>query len=304
VSELPRAVAAGCRVRAGVRAESAIVEQGRARGVVCRAVGDRGRRYEVRARAVVLAAGAIGTPELLLGQRLANSSGQLGRHLRIHPACWVGARFDEEVRGWDGIMQSWYVDEWSERGLFLEATFTPLGLGAHWLGGVGRPFEERIEHYGQLAIIGVHLSDRSQGRVSLRGGRARVHYRLRRDDAARLSYGIARAADIHFAAGAREVFPQVGRVAALVPGEQEAVIERGRFGPGELRLEAFHPMGTARMAADPRAAVVSPSGEAHDLPGMYVADASILPTSLGVNPMITISACARRIAAGLAERLG
>jgi choline dehydrogenase-like flavoprotein len=62
-------------------------------------------------------------------------------------------------------------------------------------------------------------------------------------------------------------------------------------------------MGTARMAADPRASVVAPSGETHDVPGLWIADASLFPTSLGVNPMITILACARRVAGQLATRL-
>ncbi len=215
----------------------------------------------------------------------------------------MGALFDEPVRGWDGVMQSWAVDEWNDRGLFLEATFTPLPFGAHWLRGAGPAYKERLARYGDVAVIGVHLSDRSQGRVSVGGGALRVHYRLPDDDAAALRFGIARAADVHFAAGAREVYPQVGRVAVLHPGEQGHMIENGRFRPGELRLEGFHPMGTARMGDDPRGSVVSPSGEAHDLPGLYVADASLFPTSLRVNPMVTIMAFARRIAAGLAETL-
>jgi choline dehydrogenase-like flavoprotein len=300
VSELPRAVAHGARVRAGARVERLLVEGGRAVGVSCRVRGRR-RAYEVRARAVVLAAGALGTPELLLRQGLRHRS--LGRHLHIHPACWVGARFDEPVRGWEGVMQSWHVGEWHSQGLFLEATFTPLAFGAHWLLGSGPELAERIARYGELAIIGVHLSDRSEGRISLLRGRARVRYQLTSDDARRLRFGIARAADIHFAAGAREVYPQLGRVGALSPGEQGTKVEHARIPPRELRLEAFHPMGTARMGGDPRTAVVAPDGSLHDLPGAYVADASVFPTSLRVNPMLTIMACARRIAAGLADSL-
>jgi len=296
VSELPRAVAAGARVRANQLVGAVIARGGRAAGVRCRG-------YEVHAKAVVLAAGALGTPELLLRQGLANRSGAVGRHLRIHPACWVGGRFDEPVRGWEGIMQSWHVDEWLDRGLFLEATHTPLAFGAHWLGGVGEDLAERIERYDRLAVIGVHLSERSEGRVGLRSGRLRVTYRLRADDAANLRFGIARAADIHFAAGAREVYPQLGRVAALAPGEQTARVEAADIRPAELRLEAFHPMGTARMGADPATSVVAPTGETHDVPGLYVADASLFPTSLKVNPMLTIMACARRVAAGLADGL-
>jgi choline dehydrogenase-like flavoprotein len=305
VSELPRAVAAGCRVRAGVRARRVIVEHGRAAGVECRTASG---RYEVRARAVVVAAGAVGTPELLLSQGVANSSGQIGRNLRIHPACWVGARFDEEVRGWDGVMQSWYVDQWHDRGLFLEATFTPLPFGAHWLPGTGEAYKREVERYADVGIIGVHLSEHgSHGRVRIvrgpRGPITRLTYRLTDADAASIRFGIARAADIHFAAGARAVFPQVGGCPPLTDPAHGEFVEHGRFRPADLRLEAFHPMGTARMGSDRRASVVSPTGEAHDLPGLFVADASLFPTSLGVNPMITVMACARQVAGGLAERL-
>jgi len=302
VGELPRAVAAGARVRARVSVHRVLVEHGRACGVEGR--GPEGRRYEVRARAVVLAAGALGTPELLLRQNLASASGHLGRHLRIHPACWVGAFHDEPVRGWEGIMQSWFVDEWQDRGLFLEATFTPLPFGAHWLPGAGEAFAARLGAYDRLAVIGVHLSERSEGRVGLtRGGGLRVGYRLREDDAADLRFGIARAADVHFAAGARVVHPPIGGVGSISSGEQGERVERARIRPAALRLEAFHPLGTARMGADPRASVVAPDGHAHDVPGLYLADASVLPTSLKVNPMITIMACARRIARGLAVEL-
>jgi choline dehydrogenase-like flavoprotein len=186
----------------------------------------------------------------------------------------------------------------------MEATFTPLAFGAHWLRGAGEELKQRVERYDRLAVIGVHRSDRSEGRVTVgRSGRARIRYRLQADDADALRFGIARAADIHFAAGAREVYPQLARVPSVAPGEQERLVERARFRPGDLRLEAFHPMGTVRMGADPRGAVVDPSGESHDVPGLYVADAGIFPTSLNVNPMITIMACARQIAARVAERL-
>ena len=302
VSELPRAVAAGARIRAGVRVLKVVVQRGRPSGIVGR-IGAAGR-YVVAARTVVLAGGAIGTPELLLSQGLANGSGHVGRHLRIQPACWVGARFrDRSVRGWDGVMQSWRVDEWLDRGLFLEATFTPPPFGAHWLPGAGEELMERIANYGELAVIGVHLAESSEGRVRVRrDGRTRLAYRLTMDDAAKLRFGIARAARIHFAAGASEAYPQVAGFAPLRPG-QEGRVETGRARPATLRLEAFHPMGTARMGTDPRQSVVGPNGESHEVSCLYVADASVLPTALGANPMLTIMACARRIARGIANDL-
>ena len=89
----------------------------------------------------------------------------------------------------------------------------------------------------------------------------------------------------------------------MTTAEQAGTIENGRLRALDLRLEAFHPMGTARMGVDQASSVVSPTGQAHDLPGLYIADASIFPTSLRVNPMITIMACSRRMAAGIADSL-
>ena len=98
------------------------------------------------------------------------------------------------------------------------------------------------------------------GRVGLGSeGSLRASYRLTRDDARRLAFGIARAAEVHFAAGATEVYPNIARVGVLKPGDL-AEFEATRFKPSELRLEAFHPMGTARIAADPREGACAPDG--------------------------------------------
>jgi choline dehydrogenase-like flavoprotein len=303
VSYLPRAVAAGARIRAGVEATRILVEGGRAAGVECIA-GRRGegrRPYTVRARrAVIAAGGALGTPELM--QRSGLGGRQVGRNFHIHPACWVGARYAEEVRGWEGVMQSYYVDAWErDRKVLLEATFTPLAFGGAWLNGAGRSHQEAMLGFGHVGSIGVHLCDSSSGRVGLGAeGSLRASYRLTREDARRLTYGIARAAEIHFAAGAVEVYPNIVRAGVLRPGDLPR-FEATDFRPSELRLEAFHPMGTARMAADPREGACAPDGSVHGTRDLYVADASLFPTSVGVNPMMTVIAFAGQVARGLAE---
>jgi len=304
VTYLPRAVAAGARVRAGVQVQRVLLEGSRAVGVRCEVDGDgTSRPYEVRAPAVVCAGGAFGTPELLIRSGVAAANGALGRNLHVHPAAWIGARFDDEVRGWDGVMQSYYVDEWFDRGLLLEATFTPLAFGAQWLPGVGREHQERILAYDRVASTGVHLSDHSSGRVGVAGdGSLRLTYSLTKDEARTLTYGIARAAELFFAAGAREVYPQVSGSPVIRPGGV-AAFESSPRRPSELRLEAFHPMGTAAMGGDAAHGVTTPDGAVRGAQGLYVADASLLPTSLGVNPMMTVIACVSRVAGRLAERL-
>jgi choline dehydrogenase-like flavoprotein len=303
VSYLPRAVAAGARLRTGVEARRVLIEDGRAGGVRCVATGPgehngNRRPYTVRARrATILAGGAFGTPELLLRSGLGGD--QVGRNFHIHPACWVGARYEEEVRGWDGVMQSYYVDEWESERVLLEATFTPLPFGGAWLQGTGREHQEAILDFGHISSIGVQLTDESSGRVEItRDGSLRARYGLSDEDASRVVFGIARAAEIHFAAGATEVYPNIGRVPVLRPGGV-AEFEVTRFKPSELRLEAFHPMGTARIAADPGEGVCASDGSVNGVTDLHVADASLFPTAVGVNPMMTIIAFAKRVSDGL-----
>ncbi len=299
VSYLPRAAAAGARIRSGADVRRVLVEDGRAagvRGVDATPEGEEAP-FVVRAGTVVSAGGALGTPELLL--RSGIGAPGTGRGLHVHPACWVGALYDEEVRGWDGVMQSYYVDEWHDRGLLLEATFTPLAFGGHWLPGTGEAHQARLAAYDRVGSIGVHLSDRSAGRVGLAfDGSARLSYRLRDDDARSLVHGIARAADLHFAAGAHEVYPQVAGV-DVIPRGGVADFEARAHRRAALRLEAFHPMGTARMGAD-GGSVTDTAGRVRGVRDLHVADASLLPTSVGVNPMMTVIAFASRVAAGLA----
>jgi choline dehydrogenase-like flavoprotein len=305
VSYLPRAVAAGARVRAGVEARRLLIEDGRAVGVSGFAgrssQGSNGARssYTVRARrATIVAGGAFGTPELLMRSGL--GGGQVGRNLHIHPACWVGARYEEEVRGWDGVMQSYYIDEWESERVLLEATFTPLAFGGAWLQGAGRAHQEAMLQFGHIASIGVQLGDRSVGRVGLLGdGSLKATYKLTEDDARRFIFGITRAAEVHFAAGATEVYPNIPRAGVLRPG-QVAEFEATRFKPSELRLEAFHPQGTARISGREADGVCDADGAVRGVEGLYVADASLFPSAVHVNPMMTVIAFAKQVAAGIA----
>jgi choline dehydrogenase-like flavoprotein len=316
VSYLPRAVAAGARVRAGVQVQRIRTEDGRVTGLACRAGMPTtaaqeaarngrpasGRDWEVRARTVISAGGAFGTPELMLRSGIRHPA--LGRHLHIHPAAWIGARYEEEVRGWEGVMQSYYVDQWAPQRILLEATFTPLSFGAQWLPGVGAAFSDRVAHFGRIASIGVHLHDRSEGRVGLSSnGSLRLSYKLLAKEARLIQFGIARAAEIHFAAGATEVYPNVGPV-SVIPRGRLAEFESMSLAPGDLRLEAFHPMSTARMGTDTDTSVCDPDGAVRGTEGLYVADACLLPTSVGVNPMMTIIACAAHVARGVADASG
>ena len=156
------------------------------------------------------------TPGLLARSGLAHRGSCIGRHLRIHPATRVLARFDQPVHAWEGVPQSYQIHEFESEGIFLQGMWVPPELQAPEVPGIGRAHKERMAAYAQMASFGALISDTSSGRVLHWGGQPLVWYRMNRSDAQRLLRGISMVARLFFAAGAREVYSgvrqqQIGR---------------------------------------------------------------------------------------------
>jgi choline dehydrogenase-like flavoprotein len=252
---------------------------------------------------VILAAGAPFTPTLL--RRAGLRARALGRGLRIHPAVVAVGVFDEEIRGWRGVLQSYLIDALADEGIMAEATFPPPSL-AYAETGTARTGRERkamLERLPNMAVLGALVSDTSSGRVFDRGpGRTPLMtYRLNAGDRRRTMRALRLCADVLFAAGATEVHPMVGGAPALrSPAQAESVLSRDPAA-SRLRLTAYHPMGTARLGADP-AAVLRSDGTVRGIDRLAVVDASVFPGSLGVNPQVTIMAFASMAADRLLAR--
>jgi choline dehydrogenase-like flavoprotein len=307
VSYIPRAIEAGARVHVRARADRILIQDNRAIGVIAERLDaggrSRGERLWVLADRTVVSAGALLTPALLARSGCARRVAQLGRHLRIHPATRVLAMFDEPVRAWEGVPQSYHVHEFEREGILLQGMVVPPGVQAATLPGFGLAHKERMASHAQLASFGVLISDTSTGRVFAHGQRPLVWYWMNRDDVRRLVRGISIAARVFFAAGAREVYPGIRQRPVLRSMSEAEALERLRLRAADIEMMAFHPMGTARMGRDPVRCAVRPSGELHGVRGLYIADASLFPTSTRVNPQLTIMALATRIATGMAADL-
>lgn len=309
VSYLPRAVAAGARILAHCRVDTLDIAAGRARGVRAvvhdPATGKRRATVDVSARAVVLSAGAIFTPALLARHRVAGGSGQLGRNLVIHPGAGTTARFDTELRAWRGTMQSYYVDAKLDAGVLLEATFPPPGIGysAGSLPGSGLEMKRHFAEFGHMAACGSIISDSGSGRVHATKRGTLIRYTISPDDAAKVVEGIALACEIYLAAGASEAYPMLPGFPVVRSRSDVDALRRARIRRGDLKLSAYHPMGTARMGTSAANSVVDAWGRMHEVAGLWVLDASILPSSTAVNPQITIMAMAARGARRLAGEL-
>ncbi|MFO0548962.1 MAG: GMC family oxidoreductase [Polyangiaceae bacterium] len=300
VSYVPQALNAGAMLYTNAHVTKVLVEGGRAVGVVARVGAGEGERprLTVRARAVVLAAGTLHTPGLLLRQGLANSSGQLGRNLTLHPASYAWAAFDEPIRGFDEIPQGYGVDEFAEQGIQLEGAFVPLSLAAGTMGHVGRRWTDLVERLDELACFGFMIADTSRGRVVLGPSRRpQMTYVMNDHDVRRMVKAFGLLSRIYFAAGARRVYPGLqgrGELTSLADVErlEHEGVERVR--PHHIDLSAYHPLGTCRMSADPRRSVIGPTQETWDVPGLFVCDGSSVPGPLGVNPQMTIMALSER----------
>jgi choline dehydrogenase-like flavoprotein len=304
------AVDDGARVVVGCDVIAIDVDGGRAAGVLAQA-GDHSLR--VRAGAVVVAAGALNTPALLMRSGMHGPA--VGRHLRLHPVTAVWGRFEEMVEPWKGRLQTRYSDEFADldgRGYgfkFETAPIHPLFPAAFVGWEDGASFKQDILGLGHLGVAGILLRDRDHGRVTVgRDGGPRWKYRVSAYDRGHVREGVRRGAELLAAAGAVEVFTSSVRPVRWRPGREsiEAFVERSDsigYGPHQTSYFSFHQMGSARMGSDPASSVVDGNNEVHGVPGLYVLDGSCFPTSSGVNPMISIAAIAHRGAKLLAERM-
>ena len=323
---LARAAAAGARIVPRVRVTKVLIERGRAVGVQGRALlpgtdpEPRVRPLIVRARQVVLAAGALRSPALLQASGLRHRA--IGYHLRLHPAPVVAGRMTMPVDMWHGPMQGarslqFGGGEPGRNGYVIESAPGHLGLLAlalPWEGIDAHAASMREARY--LAPLVAVTRDGGAGRVTLtRAGRVRVDYWLDEIGVTTLRHAAVRMARLARAAGAGEI------VVAATPGVRfdplrssadtdaagygrfEDRIARMDFRPNRGSVFSAHQMGTIRMGAAPRDHPCDPNGRVRArgrrdrlVGGLYVADASLFPTAIGINPMLTVMALARQVA--------
>ncbi len=302
VSYIPIALRAGAELFTGAKVTRIIVEGGRARGVV--AVTANGKTLTVRARAVVVACGAILTPLLLGAQQLGSQSGQLGKNLSIHPATGAIAEFDEEILPWKGIPQGYAIEDLHDEGILFEGAMVPLELSMSMTQLIGPELIRLAESFNHISCFGFMIEDTSRGKVTEVRGQPMITYWLTEQDVSHIKRGFDVLAQIYFAAGARRVHSPINGFDIIESPDDLAALRRATIKPWDLDLSAYHPLGTARMGTDPRSSVLGPDHQVHDTPGLYVVDGAAVPTSLGVNPQITIMALATRAAEKIAATLG
>ncbi len=311
VTYWPHAIRAGVELRTRCRVrEITVDEQGRASGATF--YDEQGEERHLAAEMVVMACNGIGTPRILLNsasssfpQGLANSSGQVGRNLMLHPYATVEGVFSGALDGAKGphkcIASHEFYETDSSRGFVrgfsfetqrgygpvataLRGTFTgriPRGPGHH---AAYRKLSERM--MGLVAICEDLPEAHNQVTLDLELTDAdgipapKVAYQLSENSRRMIDFAVARGTEIMEAAGAEDVI--VNRL---------------------LTNAGWHNMGTARMGRNPETSVVNEWGRSHDVRNLFVIDGSLFVTSAGVNPTRTIQALALYVADEIKRRL-
>ena len=274
-----------------------------------------GETFTVRAKTVILSAGALGSPAVLLRSGVKND--RIGRGVVLHPSMPIMGRFDHHIDALNGTEASVYVDDrLVDRGYAMESMADQPLYAALMSPGPALHTLEMIESFRDLAGFGVMLIDTAQPDNRLvidKSGSTQIDYTLSESDKKRFSAGIAEAIRIMFKAGAKEVYlpttedilgngsegPKHGAEAGMEPQmltspDQAALVEKNlRFISNESIVTSAHMQATDKMGASPESSVVGQDFHVWGTEGLYVVDGSIFPTSVGANPMQSIYTIAK-----------
>lgn len=319
VTAIPAALDRGGTLVTGARAHRFVAQGDRVHALEVRAMDAAGvaptaRVVTVRAQYFISAAGAIGTPALLLRSGLPDPHQLVGKRTFLHPSVVSAARMPEPIDGFAGAPQTIFTDHFLDTqpidgpiGYKLEAPPLHPLLTATTLPDDGAAHARWMREFRHMHVVIALLRDGFHPESP--GGAVR----LRDDGTPVLDYplgpflweGVRRAflsmAQIQFAAGALEVMPghAQGTAFGTLAAAQDAIAGFD-LKPLLTRVVSAHVMGGAPMGPDPMRAVVDPTGRHHHLANLYVIDGSLFPTSIGANPQLSIYGIAARLASALA----
>jgi choline dehydrogenase-like flavoprotein len=298
VTFIPEAIERGATVLSCARVDRVAFEGTRAIGAtgVFRDPRTRkkGAKFFVRARRGVLVAGSVTHSPLLL-KRSGVRAKAVGEQFRAHPGAPIIGVYDAPVDMNIGATQGWASLAYREKpGFKLETLSLPLDMLAGRLSGGGHELMQRLTEYRHFAVWVQACRAESVGRVQANLlGRPVVRYTLDRADMERFRHGLVMVARMHFAHGARAIVPGIIGLPYTLGPDQLALLENAPLDPRAYVAVLSHLFGGCVMGADPASSVCDANGAVHGYSGLYIADASAIPSNLGVNPQHTIMALAR-----------
>ena len=298
---VPELLALGGQVYTSVEVDRVVTHGGRVAGVEGRIVepgtGNTKGKVRITAKCTILAAGVIGTPALL--QKSGLRQAPIGANLRMHPGTVVSGEFNDVVLPWYGASQGLHVTSLLAYGIKLETLWVDPALMAFRMPAIGKPLKRQITRYRNTATWDAWVSgDDSVGRVRVVAGvpRPQISFDIGGGDVRRLQNATAVLAEMMFAAGATKVFPGIrGMPETLRDVSEVQALRDARLTPTDVPTGSNHAFGTMQMGADPTIHATNSFGAVHGIDDLYVSDSSLLPSSPGANPMLTVWALAHRL---------
>lgn len=299
ITYIPEAIGNGAVVFSQTKAKRILIKGDRALGVEAVMSDEHeGVKYTARfyANKVVLSCGAIHTPALFSSSGLKTPSRLEGKNLRIHPGIRVYAEFEDEIKGWNGVPQGLYIDDYLESdGLMFEGVFLPPEMFSISLPYTGKKHTSLMERYPYMSSFGAMLSETSSGIVKVIRGGTHIFYHLNDHDAWIIKKGVEILSRIYFEAGAKRVFTGIFSIPEITKNDFNKL--RGlKIKASHIESMAFHPTGTMRMSSSPLKGVVDGTGKVYGFSNLYIADGSIIPGPPSVNPMEGIMAFSMLVA--------
>lgn len=258
-----------------------------------------GLSIEVKAKRTILCAGAIGTPSVLLRSGLGSEAAMTGKRTFLHPVVASAAEYDDDVAGYYGAPQGaashHFAHRGSEVGYFLEAVpLQPLFVSTG-TGGYGKQHREVIQRLPKLAgiialAIDGHHEEVDGGTVSLDADNNPVlDYTPHPKVFAAFRDALKNIAKLQLETGAKRIFTGHDPVDVITKTADIQKLDAALFRPNSIFVGSAHQMGGAMMGAKEKGAVVRSEDLRHQtLEDLYVMDGSVFPTSLGVNPQLSI----------------
>jgi choline dehydrogenase-like flavoprotein len=287
----------GIRIFSECLAERIETRGVRATEVRCR-LSD-GRHLRVAANTVLVCGGAVASSLLLqrsgLGGKLA------GTGLSFNVGAPLTADFNEELHSYDGLQITHGYRPPGEDQLILESWFNPVGTQALMMPGWFSDHFQNMRRYTHLSCIGVVVGSQRNGRVKpgLFGRGMKLEYDPTEADLKLMIKGTKLAARIHFASGAKRVMPMTFRSCSYTSLEQVDELEEIVRDNTDIGLHTSHPQGGNAISRDRAKGVVDERFKVHGTENVYVCDASVFPSSVTVNPQLTVMALADYAAAGI-----
>lgn len=266
--------------------------------------------YLIRANTVVVAGGAVGSSALLLRSRAAAGLRHLGRRFTCHPALILTGEHDRDLGSHVGHPKSFYLDRAAEEHFVLETCMYFPFVTAKNMTGFGPEHGRFMRAFARLQMILVLACDKAvpQNRVTIdRAGRPVVRYTFTAETVEALVAATRTASRIFFAAGALRVHAPLADPPFVVREDAaliDSLISSRHFRTGRVSISAAHMMGGCSMGGDATDSVTDSWGRVHGRPWLRVADSSLFPDSVEVNPYLTVMALADRVAEGVLRDAG